>query len=52
MPARPNKRKPAAPVKPSAAQGGALFANRRADERRRELAARATLGKFQGRKSI
>jgi hypothetical protein len=29
-----------------------MFVNRRADERRRELAARATLGKFQGRKSI
>jgi hypothetical protein len=51
MPARPSKRKPAPPVKPQAAQG-AMPGNRRADERRRELTARATLGKFQGRKSI
>jgi hypothetical protein len=52
MPARPSKRKTAAPVKPQAAQDGAMFVKRRADERRRELAVRATLGKFQGRKSI
>ena len=52
MAARPTKLKTTPPVKPKAAQGGAMFVNRRADERRRELAVRATLGKFQGRKSI
>ena len=48
MPKRPSKTKIVKPqTGKSAAPGGQL-----ADERRRQLATRATLGKFQGRKSI
>ena len=48
MPKRPSKTKIVKPKTGNpAAPGGQL-----ADERRRQLATRATLGKFQGRKSI
>jgi hypothetical protein len=52
MPKRPSKTKKTAPVPPAGGAGGNPQADQASREKFRERITRATLSKFQGRKSV